>query len=83
MTMDLTADLDAAKTIASFLTWTGNRRQKSSGLVNCRLFEARNTWFVPDCIKVGTANACGKGKKNCNAFKKRGGTDVRRVISCH
>jgi hypothetical protein len=81
--MSLTADLYAAKTIASFLTWTGNCRQRSSVSSNCHLLKARNTWLVLDCNKVGTANACGKGKKNCKASNERGGTDVRRVISCH
>ena len=80
--MLLVAELNAARTVAEKMTPYGKRRQTQTMPPACRCYRARKSWPVSGKWKIGTVNACGNLKKNCNAFRKEG-LDVRRVISCH
>jgi hypothetical protein len=48
----------------------------------CRRYKPLKSGVLSGKWRVGTVNACGNLKKNCNAFHNEG-LDVRRVISCH
>jgi hypothetical protein len=80
--MELMIRIDAATKVAEKMTLGGNRRQFESLPENCRPRKPRHTWVWGNKSRIGTVNACGKWKNNCNAFYNEG-LDVRRVISCH
>ena len=80
--MELIITIDAATKVAEKMTRGGNRRQFESLPINCHTCKPRHTWVWERKTKIGTVNACGKWKNNCNAFLKEG-LDVRRAISCH
>ena len=80
--MELIITIDAATKVAEKMTRGGNRRQFESLPINCHTCKPRHTWVWERKTKIGTVNACGKWKNNCNAFLEQG-LDVRREISCH
>ncbi len=80
--MELIITIDAATKVAEKMTLGGNRRQFESLPENCRPRKPRHTRAWGKKPKIGTVNACGKWKNNCNAFREEG-FDVRREISCH
>lgn len=80
--MELIITIDAATKFAEKMTLVGNRRQFGGLPKNCHIRKPRHTWVLGKKIKIGTVNAYGKWKNNCNAFVEEG-IDVRRVISCH
>jgi hypothetical protein len=80
--MLLAAELNVAITVAEKMTLSGKCRQMQIMPPACRRYRACKSWPVSGKWKIGTVNACGNLKKNCNAFHNEG-LDVRRVISCH
>jgi len=76
------AELNAAKTVAEKMTPSGNRWQMEIMPPECRRYKPLKSGVLSGKWRVGTLNACGNLKKNCNAFHNEG-FDVRRVISCH
>ena len=80
--MELMITIDAATKVAEKMTLGGNRRHHKRLPKYCRPCKPRHTWVWGKKPKIGTVNACGKWKNNCNAFFEEG-LDVRREISCH
>ena len=70
--MELIITIDAATKVAEKLTLCGNRRQFEGLSKNCHSRKPRHTRVWQRKPKIGTVNACGKWKNNCQCLLQRG-----------